>query len=43
MKGRGFFHGLVQARRVGLSHERLAERLRAENCGKQKDESTHLQ
>ncbi|MDY4443624.1 hypothetical protein [Butyricicoccus sp.] len=42
MKGREFFRGLVQARRVGLSHERLAERLRAENCGQQKDERNHL-
>lgn len=40
MKNRGFFHGLVQARYVGLSHERLAERLRAEQ--QHKEERNHL-
>ncbi|MGM9677056.1 MAG: hypothetical protein ACI3XW_05550 [Butyricicoccus sp.] len=42
MKGRGFFRGLVQARRVGLSHERLEERIRAESRGQQKEERNHL-
>lgn len=35
MKSRGFFSGLVQARRVGLSHERLGERIRREHWEEQ--------
>lgn len=35
MKGKGFFSGLVHARRVGLSHERIEERVRQMNREKQ--------